>query len=504
MSPFAWAGLSGLLVAAAWLRLWCCRGELWLDEVWTWDISRKLTWPGGLFYQLQEENNHYINTLMVWLFRNQSGWWFRLPAAVCGVASVAIAFRLGRTSPILPKLTGWLAAVLSAGAYLLVHYSSEARGYSYAVFFAALAFDQLWVLESSRTSKLTTSDAARAKRVAEWLFPIACCGGFLSQPIFLTCFGAMVVWMFLRLQRQLPSEQLWPSLMRLFLKPGLFFVVLYLVDLRHAANGGGDQFPLWRVVVETLSLTGGGPFRGGFAFVVAGLVLAAFGHGLRVLAREGDDRWIFLLLVVVVMPMGLLVVLRRAEVYPRYFLIAVFFLIQAAAVGLADLYRRGLVPGIVASVGLAGVMFGSGQHVQQLATLGRNQYVPILELLAEREPSSTIQIRSDHDFRHPLMFRYLLPQADMRGKSLEHVNHEKVPAEGTEWLLTHSLDVDWSPPATREVRGVAYELQSFRPYAGLSGWGLALYRKKGSHGVVKPRFASKSMALSGDRTDSSH
>ena len=489
MSPLAWAGLSCLLAVAAWLRLWCCRGELWLDEVWTWDISHKLTWPGGLFYQLQEENNHYINTLMVWLFRDLSGWWFRLPAAMCGVASVGIAFRLGRTSPILPKLTGWLAAVLTAGSYLLVHYSSEARGYSYAVFFAALAFDQLWVLESSRASLRSSSDAVRTKRMVEWLFPVACCGGFLSQPIFLTCFGAMVVWMFLRLRRQGSSDQLWPAMWGLFLKPGLFFVVLYLVDLRHAANGGGDQFPLWRVVVETLSLSGGGPFSGGFAFVVAGLVLAAFGLGLRVLAREGDDRWIFLLLVVVVMPMGLLVVLRRAEVYPRYFLIAVFFLIQAVAVGLADLYRRGLVPGIVASVGLAGAMFGCGQHVRQLAELGRNRYVPILELMAAREPSPIIQLRSDHDFRHPLMFRYVLPQADMRGKSLDHVKHENVPPEGTEWLLTHSLDLEWVPPATRDVRGIVYELQAVRPYAGLSGWGLALYRRN-----VPPRDAKPSPA----------
>jgi hypothetical protein len=244
-------------------------------------------------------------------------------------------------------------------------------------------------------------------------------------------------------------------------------------------------------VVETLSLAGGGPFRGGFAFLIAGVVLLAFGHGLRVLARVGDDRWIFLLLVVVVMPMGLLVVLRRAEVYPRYFLIAAFFLIQAAAVGLADLYRRGLVTGVVASVCLAGVMFGCGQHVRQLATLGRNQYVPILELLAEREPSPTIQLRSDHDFRHPLMFRYLLPQADMRGKSFDHVNHENVPAEGTQWLLTHSLEVDWSPPATRDVRGVEYELQAFRPYAGLSGWGLALYRRNGSRGEAHSSPAPK-------------
>ena len=95
---FAWLLLAALLAISVWLRVQCSRGELWLDEIWTWDISHKLTWPGGLFYQLQEENNHYLNTLAVWLFRDHSPqsarMWFRFPAIVCGVASVAVAKRV--------------------------------------------------------------------------------------------------------------------------------------------------------------------------------------------------------------------------------------------------------------------------------------------------------------------------------------------------------------------------------------------------------------------------
>ncbi len=40
---------------------------------------------------------------------------------------------------------------------------------------------------------------------------------------------------------------------------------------------------------------------GMLAVVTAGLVLGAFGQGLRVLRRDHDDRWVFYLLVVVVM-----------------------------------------------------------------------------------------------------------------------------------------------------------------------------------------------------------
>ena len=472
-------GLGSWLGVAALLRWSCSRGEIWLDEVWTWDISHQLTWPGGLFYQLREENNHYLNTLIVWWLKDQPAVWFRLPAVLFGVASVRVAWSLGRANPHRGELTGWLAAGLTATSYLMVHYSSEARGYAYAVFFAALAYHQLLVLETCRQrgSDLSPRES-RISRTSTWLFPLACCGGFLSQPIFLTCFGAMVVWIFLRLRRQVPEESEWPTLLRYFFCPGAFFVVLYLVDLRYAVNGGGDQYPLWRVVMETLSLIGGGPFAGWGAAVVAGLVLGAFGQGLRVLARANDDRWIFYVLVVVVMPLGLLVVLRRAEVYPRYFLIAVFFLIQAAAVGLADLLRRGTVARLVAVVSLVTVMWGNGQHLRRLADLGRGGYLPILESIPFQEPLPVIHLRTDNPFRHPLMFKYLLPEADLQGKTLDVVTPDRVPTAGTEWILTHNLDVYWQPPQTLTTQEIAYDLRVFRPYAGLSGWGLALYRRR--------------------------
>ncbi len=474
-----WILLASLLGVAALLRLSCSRGELWLDEVWTWDISHKLTWPGGLFYQLREENNHYLNTLVVWLFRDQPAMWFRLPAVVFGVASVRVAWSLGAANSTSGEQIRWLASGLTATSYLMVHYSSEARGYAYAVFFAALAFHQLLVLEACRQKGNDISPGeSRIASIARGLFPLACCCGFLSQPIFLTCFGAMAVWICLRLRRQVSTDQVWPTLLRYFFWPGLFFVVLYLVDLRQAVNGGGDQYPLSQVVLETLSLTGGGPFAGGAAVVVAGLVLGMFVQGLRVLARANDDRWIFYVLVVVVMPLGLLVVLRRAEVYPRYFLIAVFFLIQAATVGLADLLQRRAVARWVVVVSLVAVMWGNGQHIRRLAELGRGGYLPLLESIPFQEPSPVIHLRTDNSFRHPLMFKFLLPHADLQGKTLDNVASDQVPTEGTEWVLTHNLDVSFQPPQSLTTRGIVYDLRLFRPYAGLSGWGLALYQRR--------------------------
>ena len=453
-------------------------GEAWFDEVWTWDLSHKLTWPGGLFYQLRSENNHYLNTLVVWALRDQPWLYARFPAMCFGLATVGIAWKLGRAHRTFGDLAGWLAGALTAASYLMVHYSSEARGYAYAVFFAALAYQQLQVLESCYSIAGAFATAPRIGRVSSWLFPLACCGGFLSQPIFLGCFGAMAIWAFLRLDRLGPAVATLPTLLRYFLPPALFFVLLYLVDLRNVVNVGGDQFPLWRVAVETLSLTGGGPFAGWISGVVAGLVTGVFVHGLRVLAREGDSRWIFFLLVVVAMPLGLILVLRRTQIYPRYFLIAVFFLIQTAAIGLADLLRRGSAPLALATISLVAVMWGNGRHIARLAELGRGGYLPILESIPSGEPSELIQLRSDSDVRHTLMFKYYLPLANLRNKTLRYVTQEQVPAGGTKWLLTHRLDLQWQPPRACTIREAVYDLWLYRPYPGLSGWGLALYRRR--------------------------
>ena len=66
----------------------------------------------------------------------------------------------------------------------------------------------------------------------------------------------------------------------------------------------------------------------------------------------------------------------------RYLLIAVYFLIQAAAVGLADLLPRETVARLETVVSLVTVMWGNSPHIRRLADLGRGEYLAILELFS--------------------------------------------------------------------------------------------------------------------------
>lgn len=477
-----------LIVAAGLLRWRASLGEFWLDEVWTWQISQKLTWPGGLFYQLQEENNHYLNTLWIWLVGPNAWWgWYRLLPVLCGTISVALAWKLAApsasprtaTTPV-PWIAPWIAAALSACSYLLIHYSSEARGYAYAVMFSAWAFLELPQAITDQLHAQASGNSMGLGR-ARLRFSLVACGGFLSQPVFLTCYGAMVIWTLLKLRRSSDSGLALPVLWKTYFPSGVFFVALYLIDLKNAVNGGGDVYPLWQVILETLSLTGGGPSEMGMlAVVTAGLVLGAFGQGLRVLRRDHDDRWVFYLLVVVVMPLLLLVVLRRAEVYPRYFILSVFFLIQAAAIGLADLLHQSWAGRVVAVVTLLACMVGNGQQYERLAMYGRGSYIKLLQRMALDEPTAEIVVMIDHPFRHEMMCQYYEPRCDLRGKTLKLVPPPEPAAPVTKpapWLLVHKLDPAWQPKASITTRqGVKYQLQQMEPYSGLSGWGLALYR----------------------------
>ena len=76
-------------------------------------------------------NNHIFYTVCAWITTRVFGLSvisLRLPAFVCGVATVPLVYLLGRR--VADKTTGAIAAALSAGCYVLAEQSVDARGYS--------------------------------------------------------------------------------------------------------------------------------------------------------------------------------------------------------------------------------------------------------------------------------------------------------------------------------------------------------------------------------------
>src|SRR3954471_3064953 len=130
-----------IIVPASLLRVAGIIDDFWLDEIWSHNIAKQIHTPADVLLSpaARIDNNHPLNTLLIWLLGEHSNWWiYRMPALLAGVGSVMlatmIALRRGRFEAI-------VATALVGFSYPLIFYSSEARGYSLVVFFALLAFD---------------------------------------------------------------------------------------------------------------------------------------------------------------------------------------------------------------------------------------------------------------------------------------------------------------------------------------------------------------------------
>ena len=422
--------------------------------------------PDEFLFRLFDENIHFLNT-----------WWFyfvgpeassvvyRLPAILAGAVAVGLAGLIARRRG---EVAGLCALLLTGSSLLLVHYSSEARGYSLVVCFALLSY---WLISRPLARQSVWSD------VALWG---AMAGGFLSQPIFVYFFAAAGLWSLAFLVR---SREGWGRsivcLLRWYLIPMLFAAWLYMVNLRRARNAGGPQDPWWQVVEETLALTVGGPDAGLGMLLVAVAVLLGFVAALVLAARRRDAAGVMWFAVVVLTPALLLAVVQRREIYPRYFVISAAFLLIALAELCDAALRRGGITRCTAIALLIASVIGNGIGIARLARLGRGSYsAAIADILAEA-PSGRITLGSDFDFRNRMVLGYYVPRLDA-GRRVDYIDQSKRPTQPPEWMLVHNLDRHAAPVAeyTDPANGEHYGLRNFYPYAGLSGWSWAEYRRE--------------------------
>jgi hypothetical protein len=454
-----WLTAAVLVLAAALVRVLGARGDLWLDEIWSMELARVAGSAGGVFTQLHHDNNHHLNTLWLLLVGYDAGpVAARLLSVVAGAAMVGVAALGDRRDRALSL--AW--AFLLAFSYVLVHYGSEARGYGPALLFAVAAFVAL--------------DRLLATGRAAWSigFAAAAVLGLLSHLTFLYAFLAFLAWAGATAWKDPGRPGLVRGLALAFLPPVAFFLVLWAVDLRHLAVGGGPEYRLLDVLGELVRSTAGLP-AGPLAWAALPF-LALPGIGLARLVRERDPRWVFFLVVILVGPAAVLVATRPEYLAPRYFLVAVPFLLWLAASGAVILGRTGR-PGLRVVVAMA-ILFlaGNGASLARLARDGRGQYREALAFVLRSEPGTVASVGSDHDFRNATVIgRHVrdLPGVDR----FRYVQAGEWTSTSPRWVLVHHFDGDPPPdPVVLGPTGTRYDLARVFPYAGLSGWDWYVYR----------------------------
>ena len=461
--PFFLAAM--LVVVASGVRLMGAGNDLWLDEIWPVFVTTQLHSPFDVF-TLHHEINHYLNTL--WLYFSgfgASAARYHALSLACGMASVVVAaligWRRGRRAAL-------FAMILIGFSYELVAYSAEARGYSPLVLFSLLSYYVLDLYLERPRWKLAVLYAGCATL------------GLLSQPMFVSFLGAATIWSLCRLVRS--GRRFGQAVLAALACQGVPIAVLaalYLIDMRHIVPGGGSEAnSLLCAIGLGFAWALGTPQDHAADFVFSIMALLGAGVGLRILHREGSDKWMFFAAVVFLFPIGLIFARNSDVVYTRHFMVATTFLLVLWSEALALLWTHGRRARCAGMALLAAYLGFNGWHIADWAVHKRGQPGEALRYIAEHTPGTTATIGGEHDFRIGLVVNYYclsMPEA----KRCRYFVSNDCPQSGLDWIITQAES--WMPSATPPSElwdkwGNRYQWVKTYRTAPLSGLHWFLYR----------------------------
>lgn len=450
------AAVAGCALGLA-LRWLAAQTDPWLDEVWTFELIRQILFPTDVLFELHHSNNHPLNTLFLYWLGDGGGdfWWYRLHTVAAGVGTIAlavvIAARRGAAEAV-------FAAVLFSTSFLLVHHSSQARGYALMLFGLFGAF---YALQRYHDRPSLAAGAAYAAGLT-W--------ALLSNLYALYAMIGLSVWSAaVAVERAGGLRPAFVPLLKLHIAPvcvlALVLVTFYLPGL------AGRQFATnhYGIVSQAASLLLGGPFIGPWAglllWVAAGLLIA----GLFVLRRDPDREWLWYALVVVLAPGLVLWVTEPRALYVRFFVASTTFLLLLVAILAGRLWRAGSLGRLAATAGVAAIVWGNSGHIDHLIGAGRGQYLAAARYMAQESVGSDVVVGSDHVFGTDLVLRFYDPLVpDARFLFVPREDSARSP----EWLVR----VGHPRPAEVHYAGQLYDRDRVFPGGGF-GFDWQLYRR---------------------------
>lgn len=473
VAPRPWLAPLLILLLALVLRAAAARGDLWLDEIWSWLAVRdRVHGLADVFLGIRHDNNHILNSLWIHaLGLEVDGRWYRLPAVVAGSLSVLVAWQLMAPAG---RVAQWLVALLMAPSFLLVNYASEARGYGVLMLCVLVS---LWALECFDAA-CARGDAGRA-RAALATFWLAAMLGMMAHASYGATLLSLALWFALRLWRApLAQATRWRRFVLPFGVPMLFAAWLSAVTYLDATAGGGPLMNAWQAAAAACSLALGGPVDGMWVWPLAGLAMAALFTEAALARRAGDERALLWLVMLLVPAVPLAAGLHQQFIYPRFFLGEVLYLLLAVAQLGARAWRHGGAPRLVCCGVLAAISLGNLFGLALLVRDGRGQPGAAVRYMSAHSHAPRIVVASDHAFRHGITLDYytrlLAP-----GQSFQLLVAAPWPAQGPEWILRQDVSRTWqAAPALHDAEGRDYRLEAFYPHAGLSGFSLALYHRR--------------------------
>ena len=464
------------MLGACLLRFACARGDLWLDEVWSLFLARKAHGPLDILLHLKIDNNHPLNTwILSFMPVDAPGWLIRAPACIAGGLTAGAAIVLGRRWN---ESLGLTWGLLFAFSYLMVHYSSEARGYAFLVLFCLLALIGFF----SHRAKPSTGNTI--------VFFLATVGGLLSHATFLSLLLGMAVVSIADLVSGRGASL--RTTLTFWAGPFLATALVALVFLRGMQVGGGNSVAIGEALAKAAGwmVWGNGSWMASAgAFLVALLMLWRLGSGPRDAAL-----WLGALVTLVLAPAFLLLVSPRPDLlYPRYWLVQAVVVLLAWGLCLERMWRSG-GGWRLGAIGLLLVwILGNTYSLVELAVVGRGSYQEALRRVAvSTQPTlggfGDFSDDLRNDFRNGMLVDFYRRRTDPEGR-LTYVPLGSWTGSDPAWLLVISFgsEAKWRQPRLRFPRGMDFRLDRFYPSVELSGWNWSLYQRVEEKSPLPPK-----------------
>lgn len=472
--------VAGVMLLAIALRLPGMWTDFWLDEiwswtlVWSWGLTSKISGLWGVFSEIHQDNNNYLNTIYLYVCGPRAPLFvYRLPPLIAGLTTVWLGGRLAvhwvAHRP-LRELSVWLAgAGLLATSQVEVVYSSEARGYALA---GCAALAAQWTLGALlRSGKWTASLAYGAVASA----------GFLSHLSFLPVYLAQFLWASVALVWAIPVGTRLRRSMPVgvaFLIPAMVVGVLWLIDLSRTNVGGGPHLQAWLVACDTLSMPCGASLPESLSLPFAVMFSCLLLMGLRQLRGAANLEVVSLATLLIIAPAVLYGLAPEGLVYPRHFLVSLTLLIPVAGIGLVSSFQGELrAIRLAGGIALVAWCLGNGTELVRFWTNGRGQYQAAIQHLLTPVPGRPVNVGSDFDFRNGMVLGFYLVRLNPP-QPLQYVPQQFWGQHRLDWLIAHDQSRD--PEFTREIEvlGQVYVLDGVFPFAGPVGWHWATYRRR--------------------------
>ena len=466
---FSSAGIAAgaILLAALVLRILGARGELWLDELWSLMLINEARERHDFFWVLATDNNHYLNTLYLYLVGADAPVILQRALSIAlGAATVLVAgLAMRRTG-----LAGILGAMVLFGiGYPLVNYGSEARGYAGLILAVQAA-----ILLTERVAIAPPSEPKR--KLAFWL-GVVCTAGALFQPIMLSAVLGLMAW----------TAWINRPAGAITLRGGFAAV---LIAARRFSWTVRLLLPFAAVIAFGVIHAGGYRIQGSVPFTAEGfvvgyggllhlllglpeatppwvaLIIAAVALALAFrLTRARDDRRLSLYFIFLLgIPLAMFVAQLPNIHFPRYYLASgiVFLLL------LADLFawawQRGGAPrafGVLISIA---ILIGNGAEDARLLRDGRDQSATAIRMIGEAGP---VLVSSDQDVRNRPVVAFFAARMKL---PVTYVPLAELCDQPVTWLLSSSPESEMTDAFDTSVIGCK---KVFIKSAAFAQWGLS-------------------------------